>query len=689
MNDQPAAAPRHWWTSMTRPPRRWWALGVVIVVVAGLAAAAYAVVGGGVERGEPEDCEFNAFDAPIQIMAMSPSGKYIVGTSRDLESDATFSVWHDGEYTEVNAGGHPTLLDVNDSGDVLGYADSIIWRYTDGRLQYLKAPDGSSEVTAAAIGADGTVVGGTSDEPARPVKWSPGSVTATELDLDGHDHGTAVDIAADGTIVGTVGDGDTATDAWRWDADGKGREFFGSKTLPGLPRVEVAGDSEAVSVTGDWVRFTVGGGLGWYRVNLADPDNPRKLKMRSALLDEYGREYGSKKDDLAVYDTKITKLPGLTAPPTPAEDAPDEEYNEILAVSADGARIAGRTWDDKDVLWICDGSKLPKTVKASATDATTDGPSKDPKACRVKELTTLEGKDYATETHVSPDGAYAAIGIAYFTEDKSDSFGLWHDGEYTEVDGVPALGSVDVYGVNSSGMVIGESSATGDDDRSTNWRYQDGKVQTLEMPAGASSVRVNAIGEDGTVVGTFQDLESHSGPLLWKPGRSTPTKLDDGGYGQGHASDVSESGIIVGSRPEKEDYAEKAWLWDAHGEATQLPDVGTDDSDYSAATAIAGDWVLLTTQDNGPYTFYRYNLKDEGEPERVKLTEANDIDAKGRVYGTNGSSLTVYDGTFHEQPKLDDSGEDPAMDDQINSTSTDGSVFAGHSADEPALWSCG
>ncbi|ADD39754.1 hypothetical protein Snas_0032 [Stackebrandtia nassauensis DSM 44728] len=680
---------------MTRPPRRWWALSVVIAVVAGLATAAYAIVTGGIDlsgRGEPEDCEYNAFDAPMRITGMSPNGKYIVGIPTDMDSDTTFGVWHDGEYfeTTVAADRYSELLDINDSGDVLGYStvDSVIWRHIDGEFQYLKAPDGSSEVIPEAIGADGTVVGSTSDETApRPVKWSPGSVKATELDLDGHDRGTAVDITENGTIVGHVGDGDTATDAWRWDADGKGRKIFGIKTIPGLPGVDVAGDSEAVSVTGDWVLFTAG--ASQYRAHLDDPDRPQKLKVRLAFLDEYGRAYGSKKGDPAVYDEKVTKLPGLTAPPEPAEDDPDELFNEILAVSGDGGRIAGRTWDDKEVLWICDGSRLPKTVKASAPDSEADGPSKEPKACEVKALTTLEGKDFATETHVSPDGAYAAIGIAYFEEEKSDSFGLWHDGEYTEVDGVPRLGNVNVYGVNSSGTVIGESSTTGDgEDRSTYWRYQGGKVQTLDMPAGAASSRPSAIGEDGTVVGTFQDLESRSGPVMWKPGRSTPTKLDNGGHHEGEASDVSESGVIVGSLPEKKDYAGKAWMWDKDGKATQLPDVGTKD-DYSAAVAIAGDWVLLTTQDNGNYTHYRYNLKDKGEPEKVKLTEANDIDAKGRVYGTNGSSLAVYDGAFNEQPGLDDgSGEAPVTDDQINSASTDGSTFAGVSADEPALWTC-
>lgn len=372
MNDQP-----------TRSRRRLWIATSTIAGVVVLAAAVITVVTSGYPWSKPSSCaddptayKFKRSNTQMEIEAISSNGEYIVKTPEISDDDVLFSLWHNGKVSgsvgpngEIDGGiAEESPISVNDHGDVVGTQASSnkAWRYVNGNFQVLKTPGDSTDTALQGINNDGTVVGRTSlHDKSVPLKWEAGETEATQLDIGSHDYGDAVDISEDGVIVGLVGDGshpdptddETQYDAWRWDADGKGKQMFDFKTIPHKPGIEVAGGSQASSITGDWVRFIVKDEFApEFRVKLTNLSEPESLgDMKPVALDSTGRAFGVYKDRPVVYDKKPVKLPGLSKPPARGEDDVEEDMpkNEIRAVSDDGSITAGQTWKGDNIVWTC------------------------------------------------------------------------------------------------------------------------------------------------------------------------------------------------------------------------------------------------------------------------------------------------------------------------------------------------
>lgn len=352
------------------PRRRLWIAVASAATVLAIATAGFIYLQSGTPdeaAGSPIACETSKFTEPLAIAAVSPNGEYYAGTRTGTDGEAkALGLWHDGEVAAIDVpdGEFHEVVAVTDSGDVLGWDsyNNIGWRHVDGELEILEAPEGSTLAKPNAMNADGAVVGHTLDEASQlPLLWKPGAQQAKQLDLDGRDHGLAADITDDGTVVGRTGDGvppdfgmegDSSSDAWRWDSDGTGAKLFGIKVLPYAKGVRVEGNSDAIAITGDRILVTVDGD-DQVRTRLSKPDRPEDVKLHAVAIDESGRAYGASKDEPAVHGEKVTRLPGLTAPPTPGADDPEDRHNTITAVSADGAVIAGKTWKDKQILWNC------------------------------------------------------------------------------------------------------------------------------------------------------------------------------------------------------------------------------------------------------------------------------------------------------------------------------------------------
>ncbi|MEV4140820.1 hypothetical protein AB0J72_52720 [Dactylosporangium sp. NPDC049742] len=185
--------------------------------------------------------------APTLVMAMAPTGRYVVGRTAHTGSTSNFDllIWDRGVLHRADLPGAQQIpTDVNPGGVVVGSAEGQGWVYDGGTARPLPG----RRPSPSAISDGGVIVG---EDEGLPVLWRSASDAPTPLPLpSGVWEGHATDITADGrTIVGTIRDPQTSTGhAYVWTSDGTRREL----PLPVVAGAPATGAS-AAGITGDWV----------------------------------------------------------------------------------------------------------------------------------------------------------------------------------------------------------------------------------------------------------------------------------------------------------------------------------------------------------------------------------------------------------------------------------------------------
>lgn len=313
-----------------------WAIGIAAVVVV-LAAGTWVAVDvlgspGCVDTGRPKSYQIKELREGFEPRAVSPDGRYIAGRGNDTGRDGLV-LWHDGEYTEIDAPGdaasrlYPT--DVNNAGVVVGTSNDpdlekqLPWRYQDGESTVLSGPDGEPlPGTVDAVAADGTAVGQVN--MGEPLLWPENETKATRLPLPEPEDAawTPLGISDTGVVVSTVG-GKLRV----WDGDGKARVLG-----------DVSDDAQPL-ISRDWV---LAGAKRW---NLAEDREHPKLDAEAGFnaVDSCGRGYGGSGELDArpiLDDGKVRRLPELD-PKGFERDEPETPYGTIYAASADGSVLIG------------------------------------------------------------------------------------------------------------------------------------------------------------------------------------------------------------------------------------------------------------------------------------------------------------------------------------------------------------
>ena len=197
----------------------------------------------------PANCTVEELPLPAkatsaEVNAGSPSGRFLAGFSAVGESLATPVFWDGTRAESIKLTGTGEAQDVNDSGVVVGEAQSasgrsFAWAYTGGKVIKLPIPKGYTGAEATAINATGQVAGVlfTPNGTAAAV-WRSVSANAEVNVLDAPGAATAFGISDDGVVVGQVGE-----HAYRWDAQGRGSS---------LAEPAGSGGSGALGVRGEW-----------------------------------------------------------------------------------------------------------------------------------------------------------------------------------------------------------------------------------------------------------------------------------------------------------------------------------------------------------------------------------------------------------------------------------------------------
>jgi hypothetical protein len=240
------------------------------------------------------------------------------------------------------------------------------------------------------------------------------------------------------------------------------------------------------------------------------------------------------------------------------------------------------------VVWKADAPRKQTTGPAAApSDSSTSAPasSKAPSSltgiklrCPMTPLAKPAGAAGLEIDAVDPSGRY----VSAHAMDTNENFTsvLW-------VDGVPNYlrfaDSVQIKSINSHGVAVGSAG----EDRGPGWnfRYADGVVTKLQVPAGWRAYSNVTINENGDIADTIKpedaQPEGASKGIVWKAGSTSPTIVPLPPYGQVSAitADTRLFGDIGDGR------SADVHLWDLAGNGTKLP---RPDGFPVAAEATAG-----------------------------------------------------------------------------------------------------
>jgi hypothetical protein len=167
----------------------------------------------------------------------------------------------------------------------------------------------------------------------------------------------------------------------------------------------------------------------------------------------------------------------------------------------------------------------------------------------------------------------------------------WNDGKVDRIERFDA--SVEMFDVNSSGTALGRAS-DGNGGLETFFRYRNGKMTPLSMPAGRWQTngwpQLNTAGD---IIATAQPADSSGGRgavvLLWPAGRTTPEKLPLPKDAAAH--DVADNGTIAGILRDRAADTSVAYVWDRAGRGRALE---TPPGVSSGAYAISSNGAWAT-----------------------------------------------------------------------------------------------
>ncbi|SDD96930.1 hypothetical protein [Glycomyces harbinensis] len=318
-------------------------------------------------------------------------------------------------------------------------------------------------------------------------------------------------------------------------------------------------------------------------------------------------------------------------------------------------------------------------------------------ACTVEKLPIPDGLLFTFTTGMSDDGSVVAY-RAYPAGNGDERFPLlYSDGEVTEVP-IPGLDQ-QIADVNSSGDgagygFLGEGGAVP-------YAWRDGALVEL---ANADSGQANGINEHGDIVGTVAkwDGEAESElPVIWPAGETEPVALPlPEGAGRAGASEIGDDGVVVGDY-ENAEGVPVPYMWDADGKGSHLPmPEGVDpETAWSYASDLQGDWAsgYLETPELGAVGVV-WNLA-EGTAHVTGLEGRATVNAEGTAAGETfpNAAFQPRDGKVVELPGAWDPADNYFGDtaDQISADGSTiaGSVYVGEDADgwhvlNAVVWTC-
>ncbi|GAA1846885.1 hypothetical protein [Brevibacterium marinum] len=289
--------------------------------------------------------------------------------------------------------------------------------------------------------------------------------------------------------------------------------------------------------------------------------------------------------------------------------------------------------------------------------------------CSVKELPVPNGATTSWVRAGSYDGKHL---VGYATVDGEELPGIWHDGEFEQIE--VDLRSVSVAAVNNDGSVAGFGFEHGESNR-TSFIYEDGEMTELGEPAGADAT-VTDLNDHGDAVGYAVETGSSAPGLRWSAETpQTAEELPPAG-GDGSARAIGNDGTVVGNVGVPDEGTD-AYVWhpdDSHG---KLPKI--DDRPLSAAEDVSGPYAVGFSDvdiDNGSQVLWNLEEKTVEElPANLKSAQA--VTSSGHVAArTNeGKVALVRDGDVTVLPTL---GGDSAT----AYTLSEQDVAAGQSDDE-------
>jgi probable HAF family extracellular repeat protein len=162
------------------------------------------------------------------VNAGSPNGRYLAGFAAVKDGLGRPVRWDGTRAEPIPVGGTGEAQGVNDSGVVVGEAQtagrrSFAWAYAGGKVVELPIPDGYTGAEATAVNAAGQVSGVLfAGDRAAAVVWQAPTANADVDVLDAPGGAMAFGISDSGVVVGGLHDGSAA---YRWDSRGKGSKL--------------------------------------------------------------------------------------------------------------------------------------------------------------------------------------------------------------------------------------------------------------------------------------------------------------------------------------------------------------------------------------------------------------------------------------------------------------------------------
>ncbi|MCD0444835.1 hypothetical protein LO763_14550 [Glycomyces sp. A-F 0318] len=293
-----------------------------------------------------------------------------------------------------------------------------------------------------------------------------------------------------------------------------------------------------------------------------------------------------------------------------------------------------------------------------------------PQACAIETLPIPEGLRFTFVTGMSDDGSVVAY-RAYPADHGYERYPLLYaDGEVTEV---PIPGEdQQIADVNASGDGAGFTFLDG----VVPYAWRDGALVELAAEDGGEANGINERGDIAGARGQYPQV-----PVVWPAGGEKPVDLPlPEGAGSGTATDIGEDGTVVGYYEDAEgDFTPYAWDADGTGAHLPLPDGVDPATAHAYVSDLNGDWASGYLSAPGlDGVGVVWNLA-EGTAEVTGLGGPVAVSAKGTAAGDAFPHAAYQDqgGKPVELPGVWDPAEN-YFGDRADQISADGSVIAGN-----------
>ncbi|TDB80160.1 hypothetical protein [Micromonospora sp. KC721] len=250
--------------------------------------------------------------------------------------------------------------------------------------------------------------------------------------------------------------------------------------------------------------------------------------------------------------------------------------------------------------------------------------------CALKPLPLPTDVTHGEAEVIDPTGRFIAGRGVRITGDVWESLLLLWDGPRVSV--VPTDAGEQVSGVNRNGVVIGSIFVGGS---YRPWRYRDGRLEELLVPASVSGAWAEGINARGDIVGrgAVEATETML-PLLWPADRPGTVEVIDAPR-DAIPMEILDDGTVVGNAGGSGGSPPAlAWVRRTDGRIDRLT---RPTGEYSWVTAAAGDWAVGGVgpgPDGEGYTPTRWDLRSGIDvPTNPGLSTVRDINARGIVLG--------------------------------------------------------